>query len=82
MTKIKEKELVILIAKLEKENEIIKKLSTRKGFYEYYFDLLKTSKTQIQAFNKVNKLYSTLFGVKRYSNFVDFKKLTTVWNIA
>ena len=78
MTKIKEKELVILIAKLEKENEIMKKLSTRKGFYEYYFDLLKTSKTKIEAFNKVNKLYLTLFGQKRYSDFSTFQKLIAI----
>lgn len=75
MTKKENKDLKIWIAKLEKENEIMKKLSTRKGFYDFYFEKLKTSKTKIQAFNKVNNLYLSLFGEKRYGDFATFKSL-------
>lgn len=82
MTQIEENTLKNYITKLEKENAIMQKLSTRTGFYNYYFNLLKTSKTQTQAFNKVNKLYSTLFGVKRYSDFFAFQKLTNFYNNA
>lgn len=78
MTKPEEKKLRIWITKLEKQVAEMTKLSTRKGFYEYYFDLLKTSKTKIEAFNKVNKLYLTLFGQKRYSDFSTFQKLIAI----
>jgi hypothetical protein len=82
MTKIEEKNLRIKIEKLEKENAIMQRLSTRKGFFEFYFEKLKTSKTQLQAFNKVNKLYLSLFGQHRYSDFLQFQKLTNFYNNA
>lgn len=78
MTKKENKDLKTCIAKLEKENEIMRKLSTNKGFYEFYFEKLKTSKTQIQAFNKVNNLYLNLFGQKRHNDFVTFKTLQII----
>lgn len=64
-----------IIAILEVETVLMRKLSTRKGFYEYYFDLLKCSKTKYQAFYKVNRLYYKLFGKKRYDNFSIFSKM-------
>lgn len=82
MTQIEEKKLKIWIAKLEKENKIMRKISTRLGFYKYYFELLKTSKTKIEAFNKTNDLFFSLFGKYRYCNFLEFQKLTTFYNIA
>lgn len=75
MTATEEKKLVNYINRLKRENEIMEKLSTRKGFYEYYFDLLKCSKTKYQAFNKVNKLFYKLFGKKRYDNFLVFSEM-------
>jgi hypothetical protein len=78
MTKIEENDLRILIAKIENENTTMRKLSTRKGFYEFYFEKLKTSKTQIQAFNKVNNLYFSLFGMKRYTDYTTFKTLKII----
>jgi hypothetical protein len=75
MNKIEETDLKNLITKIENENTTMKKLSTRKGFYEFYFEKLKTSKTQIQAFNKVNNLYLSFFGTKRYSDFATFQSL-------
>lgn len=75
MTTIEKKELEKKIMQLEKENALMQKIVTRKGFYEYYFDLLKCSKTKSQAFNKVNKLYFQLFGQKRYDNFSVFSKM-------
>lgn len=62
------------VEKLEKQNESMRSLATRKGFYECYFELLKTSKTKVQAFNKVNKLYFQLFGQKRYGSFLVFSE--------
>ncbi|QKJ62304.1 hypothetical protein [Flavobacterium sp. M31R6] len=60
------------ITKLEKENEIMKKLSTSIGFYESYFEELKNYVSKELAFEKVNNLYLELFGVKRYDNFLQF----------
>ena len=82
MTQIEENTLKNYIAKLEKENATMQKLSTRKGFYNYYFNLLKTSKTQLEAFNKVNDLFFNLFGKYRYSDFLQFQKLTNFYNNA
>lgn len=70
----------ILIAKLEKENLEMRKLSTRKGFYNEYFIALKTAKTNIEAFNTVNENYHKLFGHYRYSDWNSFKKMTNYYN--
>lgn len=78
MTAIEKKKLVQKITNLESENEMMKKLLTRKGFYECYFELLKCSKTRTQAFNKVNKLYFQLFGEKRFSNFSNYSKMVKI----
>ncbi len=82
MTQIEENTLKNYIAKLEKENAIMQKLSTRKGFYKQYFNFLSTSKTKIEAFNKSNDLYFSLFGKYRYSNFLQFKKIINFYKIA
>lgn len=66
------------IKQLKKENAIMQKLCTRKGFFNAYFELLKCSKTKAQAFNKVNNLYFQLFGEKRYSNFSVYSKMVKV----
>lgn len=76
MTQIEEKELEIYIAKLKKENTEMRKISTRKGFYNEYFNQLKNAKTNEEAFNTINKRFHTLFGKYRYSDFLTFKKMT------
>ena len=72
--------LDIYITKLEKENEAMRKLSTRKGFYNEYFNQLKLCKTNIEAFNVVNERYHVLFGQYRYSDWNSFKKMTNYYN--
>ena len=76
MTRIEENDLKILIAKIENENLMMRKLSTRKGFYASYFENLKNSKTKIEAFNKVNDSYYSLFGTYKFNSFLDFRMLT------
>lgn len=66
------------IKQLLKENAVMQKICTRKGFFKFYFELLKCSKTKAQAFNKVNNLYFKLFGEKRYSNFSVFSEMVTI----
>jgi hypothetical protein len=60
------------IKNLLQENEIMKKLSTRKGFFSYYFETLKNCTSNEMAFDKVNELYFNLFGEKRYNSYSDF----------
>ena len=71
-----EKELQIYIAKLERENEIMSKLSTSSGFYKYYFSKLPNFETQKKCFDFVNKQYCLLFGELRYDSYEHFKILT------
>lgn len=67
------KKLELEIEKLKTENEIMSKISTSIGFYEYFFKELKNYKTEIECFNEVNKLYFNLFGVYRFENYQTFK---------
>ena len=72
--------LRIYITKLEKENEEMRKISTRKGFYNEYFNELKTSKTNKEAFETVNERFYTLFGKYRYSDYATFKRMTNYYH--
>lgn len=58
---------------LMRQNEMMKQLSTKSGFCDYYFQLLPKVKTTKKAFSKVNKMYFDLFGEYRYTNFESFK---------
>lgn len=75
-----ENALRILIAKLEKENEEMRKLSTRRGFYNQFFEKLKTAASNKEAFNEVNERYHALFGQYRYSDFNTFKRMSNYYN--
>lgn len=61
------------IIKLKKENAIMKILCTTKGFFKMFFEQLKYFKSELLAFEYVNKLYLYLFGVQRYTDFKSFK---------
>jgi len=80
MTASEENALRIYIAKLEKQNALMLQLSTTSGFYERYFQELKTAKSNIEAFNTVNELYHTVFNKYRYSDWNSFKKMTNYYN--
>lgn len=68
-------ELQNYIELLEKENAIMRKLSTRKGFFAHYFSKLKTSESVVDAFNAVNKQYHSLFGQYRFTDYESFKQM-------
>jgi hypothetical protein len=53
--------------------DLMKKLSTSKGFFQYYFSLLKSSVTNEDAFCKVNELYLQHFGETRFNNYIEFR---------
>jgi hypothetical protein len=80
MNQNEENALKIYIAKIEKENEKMRQLSTRKGFYSEYFKELKTAKSNKAAFDTVNEIYYELFGQYRYSDWNSFKKMTNYYN--
>jgi hypothetical protein len=64
--------------KLEKENAIMRKFSTTKGFYDII--KLRTAKSNTEAFNQVNEDYYGLFGHYRYSDWNTFKRMTNYYN--
>jgi hypothetical protein len=79
MSPIEENALRIYIAKLEAENEIMRQLSTVSGFYQMYFEKLKTT-NNLTAFNEVNEIYYSLFNRYRYSDYNSFKKMTNYYH--
>lgn len=76
MIPAEENALRIRIQKLEKENAQMREISTRKGFYNQYFNELSIAKTNKEAFDIVNERYYTLFGKYRYSDYASFKRMT------
>jgi hypothetical protein len=80
MNPAEEKAMRILIAKLEKENIEMRKLATRKGFYNEFFNELKTATSNKEAFNTINEKYHELFGRYRYSDFNTFKRMSNYYN--
>jgi hypothetical protein len=75
MTTIEKQKLKDQVQYLEAQNKVMRVLSSSKGFYECYFQMLKYSKTKKKAFTRVNKLYFQLFGSKRYSSFSVFSEM-------
>ena len=67
------KALLIQIEQLEKKNELMRKLATRTGFINHYFELLPKRKTNEAAFDELNTLYNDLFGHDRYNDYNSFK---------
>ena len=69
-----EQKLVNEIKTQETKIKLMRKLATNTGFYSHYFELLKSSQTKEQAFNKVNSLFFQLFDINRYSDYLEFSK--------
>lgn len=80
LSSAEENALRIYIAKLEKQNEKMRELSSKSGFYAEYFKELKTAKSNKQAFDTVNEEHHKLFGRYRYSDWNSFKKMTNYYN--
>jgi hypothetical protein len=80
MTTQEENALRIHIEKLENQNQQMRKLSTRQGFYDEYFKALQTAKTNREAFNNINEKYYSLFNQYRYSDWDSFKKMVNYYN--
>jgi len=46
-----------------------------KGYFMRYFQKLKTSRTNSEAYQEVNEEYFNLFGEMKYSNYDSFRKI-------
>ena len=51
----------------------MKKLGTREGFYQHYFDQLPKHPTQIECFNHCNDQYLDLYGEYKYESYDSFR---------
>ena len=71
MTKL-ETEQMRTIQKQKQEMDLMRKLATSEGFFQYYFSILKNFKTQTECFHVVNDLYYDFFGEYRYSSYTSF----------
>lgn len=73
---IQEIEALAQEEKYRAQIEIIRKIATPKGFYEYFFSLLPTKefKTRTEVFDYVNELHRELFGDYKYSCYESFLK--------
>lgn len=80
MNAAQENALRIYIQKIENENAQMRKLSTVAGFYNEYFNELKTAKSNREAFNLVNERFHSLFGHYRYSDWDSFKKMVNYYS--
>ncbi|MFH6966470.1 hypothetical protein [Flavobacterium sp. FlaQc-28] len=80
LTPAEENALRIYIAKIEKQLELFKKLSSTSGFYKEYYKMLATAKSNKAAFDDLNEMYFELFGKYRFSDWNSFKKMTNYYN--
>lgn len=80
LSPIEENALRAYVAKIEKENELFRKLSSTDGFYQEYYKMLSNAKSNKIAFDELNELYFELFGKYRYSDFNTFKVITNYYN--
>ena len=64
------------IEKLQEKLQLMIQLSTREGFYKFYFSKLNEYETNVKCFNEINEIYRSIFGEYRYSDFNSFRKFT------
>jgi len=59
--------------------QLAKKLGTRIGFFEFYFNNLPNFKTQTDCFYAVNELHFSIFSEYKYSDYNSFRKQVTTY---
>lgn len=70
----------IEIEKLTAQNERMKQMATRQGFFDQYFLECKNRKTNKDAFDAINEEYFELFGQYRYADYSSFKNITNYYH--
>ena len=73
MTPNEENALKLEVIKLREENQLIKKLSSLSGFFDYYFQQCRLEKYRTDAFEKTNEIYRQLLGKERFPSHESFK---------
>ena len=66
--------------RLRLENQLMKKLGTREGFYQYYFEQLPLHRTQTECFNHCNDTYFELYGEYKYESYNSFRQLVSYYH--
>ena len=69
---INQKNIHLEVEKLKKENELMRLLGSKEGFFKYYFNLLPKHTTRNECFNMVNESFYNLFGFYKYTSFYSF----------
>lgn len=54
--------------------EIAKKIGTRDGFFQYYFDISKRCSSNSEAFYLTNQIHYLIFNEYRYTSYTTFSK--------
>lgn len=52
--------------------QVMKLISSKNGFYEFYLDLMLCSCDSKKAFETTNEIYNKFFKVFKYENYIDF----------
>ena len=61
--------------KLQFENDLLRKLATKRGFINVYYSNLKNFDTNTECFDFVNDLHKKHFGEHKYMNYNSFRVL-------
>jgi len=62
------------IQELQYENNLLRKLGTRQGFFQHYFEQLPKHRTMPECFNAINDTYCDLFGEWRFESYYSFRR--------
>lgn len=76
-------ELLQLQSQIEEyhyREKMYRKLGTRQGFFQFYFEQLPQHRTNVECFNAVNELYFEFFGEWRYTDYNSFRKQANHYN--
>jgi len=60
---------------LQRENELLKKLATTKGFITLYYQYLPKFKHSHECFTHLNNLHYKYFGEDKYSSWDSFRQI-------
>ena len=64
------------VCSLQSQINLMKKLVTTKGFFEFYFSKLSAFSSKENCFDDVNIIYKSLFGQKRFDDYATFYSAT------
>lgn len=69
-----------MLKELKRENELLRQIATRDGFFKYYFEELPKHRTYVECFIAINEKYLDLFGETKYESYDSFRKQVNYYN--